>query len=411
VLAAIGNHEGKALTFLSMEPDTAYGVSALHRRFLEIQGNTPSFKGTVNLQQKYCIHSFEPVGLVARAVSEGGFLRHVTDDPDGRASALAGHLLAVTEHCPFSLTQLFGRTSTAGVERAPAGRLEVLRVLLATDGTSTQAEISRRTGVAPGRLTDALASLARTGLVEYRSDTTYQLKSRYLVHDAVGHVVGRGGGATFQNAVADALNARRDAAGGSAVVLRDDIEDDLLAQPQFRERYVRDHLQRVMVRLTDRKQVVSLQDFRRQVVHSATQLDVAQRPLVRELVDGIEAIAHGDDDAVERSRARARVLLASPERVRALLLRGFGANKVLNNPVSAAQKELLVLTALEASDGATTSELVEVLEPSLNRALVGGTLSALARQGRVHGVTQVRGPHKRWYLGPADDPSPEPRHS
>lgn len=37
LLAAVGNHEAKALTFLSMEPAVGYGVSALHHRFLDIQ--------------------------------------------------------------------------------------------------------------------------------------------------------------------------------------------------------------------------------------------------------------------------------------------------------------------------------------------------------------------------------------
>jgi hypothetical protein len=59
--------------FLAMEPEVEYGVSSLHRRFLEIQGQRPVFKGTVNLQQKYVTYSFEPVGWSPARLRAGRF--------------------------------------------------------------------------------------------------------------------------------------------------------------------------------------------------------------------------------------------------------------------------------------------------------------------------------------------------
>jgi hypothetical protein len=60
------------------------------------------------------VHSFAPIGLVARQCNEGGFPRHVRHDPDGSASALAGFLLSCTENHPAALTQIVGSTATNG---------------------------------------------------------------------------------------------------------------------------------------------------------------------------------------------------------------------------------------------------------------------------------------------------------
>jgi hypothetical protein len=75
-----------------MESAVGYGVSALHRRFVDIQGSRPAFVGAVNLQQKYCIYSFEPIGLVRRATNDTGFIRHVKDNQTDHTN-VAPHLI------------------------------------------------------------------------------------------------------------------------------------------------------------------------------------------------------------------------------------------------------------------------------------------------------------------------------
>lgn len=77
-----------------MHDEVPYGVTSIYRRFIEIQGSPPAFTGQVTVAQKYIVHSFAPIGLVARQRNESGFLRHVRDDPDGTAAALAGFLLS-----------------------------------------------------------------------------------------------------------------------------------------------------------------------------------------------------------------------------------------------------------------------------------------------------------------------------
>lgn len=70
---------------------------------------------------------------------------------------------------------------------------------------------------------------------------------------------------------------------------------------------------------------------------------------------------------------------------------------MLVDPVSRAQKRALVLDALRRLPASTTAELDAVL-PSLNPALVRGTLGELRREGLVRGRQQGDGPYNRWYL-------------
>lgn len=87
IVAAVGNHEGKALTYLAMDPDEDYGKSALHRLLFEaVQGETPALVGGLNNQSKYVEHSFAPVGLAEIWANEKGWRRYGKLDPGGLAS-------------------------------------------------------------------------------------------------------------------------------------------------------------------------------------------------------------------------------------------------------------------------------------------------------------------------------------
>lgn len=395
VLTAAGNHEGKALTYLAMEPGTAYGVSSLHRRFLEIQGGSPVFTGTVNLQQKYCVYSFEPAGLTSRGESERGTMTHsLVQDPLDHAIVSA--FLLATEARPFSLLQLWGKTAGPGDNRAPRTRLRLLEVLVHRTGPLSMSELARLVEVPESGLTGTVRGLRELGLLTGETIPTYEMKTAYRVRRSLTPERRQRRVAFLE--VIGYLNARLAAAGGPFDVTRDEIEQHLTAQPRWRDLYVRDSLQRTMAGLVAAGKVESLHDHRGQREHSPVGLTAGARVWVPAFVEELVALGLGSRQMWEALSVRGQQLVENPARVRRLLAKGFGANKVLINPVSAADKERRVLAALSRADGRTTVELLIELAPDLNKAGLSGTLAALSQKGLVRGERLPQSPQKCWWL-------------
>jgi hypothetical protein len=399
-LAAVGNHEGKALMFLAMEDGVDYGVSALHQRFLEIQGQPLAFKGTVNLQQKYVIHSFEPVGLAIRTLAGGRWLRHMKVDEDHHAAALAAHLLDYTESHPSSMTQIFGKTAKGpfGADRAPIRRVDAFRVLSQASRPISQADLGRLAGLTPkGGLTNVVNALHEAQLIDYESQPTFELKTQYRIQRRI-EVPARSRALTA--AVLDYLNTRL-AAEGAFDVGRDEIEDHLSRDPRWEHLYIRDTLQRLMGRISDEGSVEMSQSYRGQTTHSIIVVSNEQRAFLAGLIQVLDKVTGGDEPTIRRGVRLGRELIASPQRVRKLLRRGFDSNKLLVNPVSRNAKQDLVLGALR-NGPATSQQLTDRLQPRLNKTLVGQTLLELRHAGHVEGVAQLRSPQKFWKLTSED---------
>jgi hypothetical protein len=397
LLAAVGNHEGKALTFVSMEDDEAYGVSGLHKRFLEIQGDQVAFRGTVNLQQKYVIHSFEPVGLCARTLHDGRFLRHEKTDPDHLATALAGTVMRHSERWEASLLEVFGKTSrkAGSANHAPIRRLDLLRAIVDSRGALSQAELSRRSGVgnAAGP-TMALQALAKARMLTYDSVATYEMKTSYRVR---APVVLAPRARSMSRVVAAYLNDRLAHATGPLLVSRDEIEDHLAAYVQWQDLYIRDTLQRLMGRLAALGAVGLVDHFFGQTSHSAVSLTPEQHERAGSLVSDLDRWERGEPRALRRGLADARAISEDPTRVRALLAKAYGKLKVLTSPTSLVEKHTLVLAALD--HGPQTSEqLTTRLQPGLNLQAVQQTLNQLAHEELVVAMPQRRSPQRLWRL-------------
>lgn len=178
------------------------------------------------------------------------------------------------------------------------------------------------------------------------------------------------------------------------VVTRDDIEDHVIAEPQWHGRYVRDTLQRVMNRLADAGLLERVQNYCGQSSHSVLTVEVGQRERLRRIVRAVDDVAAGDTGAIKAGVRAGRALLADPGRVRALMGRGFGSSKQVTNPVTRENKKRLVLAALAA--GRATTDLERQLTTALTKALLGQTLGELVRGGQVQALPQCRSPQKLW---------------
>lgn len=399
VLAAIGNHEAKALTFLAMREDEAYGVTSVYRRFLEIQGSPPAFAGQVTMAQKYVVHSFAPIGLVAKQRNEGGFLRHVKHDPYGHAEALAGFLLAHTEDHPAALTQIFGKTATNGLDvsddRPPIRRLRLLRVLAEHGAALHAAELADLAGLREVPAADGLRAFAAAGLLDYTAPATYDMRTVYRVTKPI--VFDRRGNTAMRDFLAEHLNTLLAASGGVVEVEREELEAELLRVERWQQAAaLRDQVQGVMKRMVAARQVEAV-SAHYGPTHSVVTMTDAQHAFIAGLVAGIDAIGRGDEAAVAAGRAAGRAIVEDPERVRPLIRRAFAASKLASHPISEADKLRGVLAAVTAAPGSTSIQLLEGLGPAYTKALLAGTLHTLVKDGKVRGEQQPDGPYKRWY--------------
>lgn len=408
MLAAFGNHEGKAITFLAMEDKVAYGVSAIHRRFLEVQGDRTAFEGTTNLQQKYFIYSFEPIGLVAKVYLEDGHLKHEKVDPDRRAEALAAHVLDISSRYPYALLSVFGKTQksenfSTTDERTPIRRLALLEALINVPNAATQSDVLRILNMPEKSLSASFRSLREAGVLAGESQPTFSMKSAYraTVPLVVREHEGRGRKPVFHNTIVEYVNQKLAASEADSVeVTRDELEEYLIQQPQWQGKYIRDILQVKMREIIEDGELDIVQDYSGPH-HTSVEMDATQLEYVFELVDGIRRIQAGDANFVQQCLTRGKEIMSNFETLRGLIRKAYGeANKGANNPVSKAEKQARVLAALRTMDGATTAELEAVLSPNIKRTGISASLSQLALTQTVEGVKQPDGPYKRWYLVP-----------
>ena len=170
LLAAIGNHENKALLSVAMRPDVAYSRSDLQSLFNNIQGAEPIWRVSDSIPFSYCLHSLAPIGLVAKEIidTERGTIGFMKTGYGGTTGdALAGHLLDYSlKHPSVSLQELFGRTSTSSAEgvRSPVGRIAIFGELLTQE---LPVRVSDLQGKDDYSIISAhVHSLARDGLLE-----------------------------------------------------------------------------------------------------------------------------------------------------------------------------------------------------------------------------------------------------
>ncbi|MGQ0629966.1 MAG: hypothetical protein ACT4P1_02925 [Sporichthyaceae bacterium] len=399
LLAAIGNHEAKALTFLAMDDDVPYGVTSIYRRFIEIQGSPPAFAGQVTVAQKYLVHSFAPIGLVARQRNEGGFIRHVRDDPDGVATALAGFLLAATAHLDVSLQRIFGKTSAKeGTERSPIRRYRILNALAQTSADIHPAALSVAASVPEMPTSLALRSFADNGLLSFETSATYEMRTTYRVTRPVPPQTDRGGYRTAY-AIGLYLNQVLADSNGEVVIPREQIEDYLRSKPRWREvGSLRDVVQSILKRFVERGYLETVTSHFG-ITHSRVSMTEEQRAFAARLTAGIQAIAAGDAQAIAAGNQSARQIINDPEAVRALIRRGFKATKNANDPMSEGERLRLTVDAVAKLPGGKTDELLVVADPRFSTQSLRAALSALAKRGEIVAVKQPDGPYRRYYPG------------
>jgi hypothetical protein len=151
LLAAIGNHEGKALLLASMKPGQSYTRYQLGSLMKEYRSKNGKMKIDGSKSFAWCEQSLAQIGLVAKGDGISGYQK--TEKGDEQGQALAGHLLEFSEkHPEVSLYQLFGTTQSSsktegqeggmGKLRAPLTRLRIFSELVTRDLPIREVDLS-----------------------------------------------------------------------------------------------------------------------------------------------------------------------------------------------------------------------------------------------------------------------------
>ena len=189
LLAAVGNHEAKAITIAAMREGVIYSMRDLYRLMMDGQGQLLAWRLSYSVPFDYCKHSLAPIGLVAAEICYGeglstyGYMktRYGRDTGD----ALAGHLLSFSEEFEdISLLQVFGNTNSSSppsIEaengdmaanyriRSPYRRYKILAAILGANLPMRQLDLGHAIHEEHHILEPHLRNLARNDVITYRT--------------------------------------------------------------------------------------------------------------------------------------------------------------------------------------------------------------------------------------------------
>lgn len=397
LLAAVGNHEAKAVVLGSMQNGVAYNMSALHDLFIEAQGDAVSIKGGVANQIAYCKDSFYPVGAVAK-VRYGENLRfELTESGETYGKALAGHVLDLSLRYPdTSLRQLFGMTHTSKTSReprSPVQRVQLFRLLPTMDEPIRVAQIERILGVTGDVLSNQLKWLDKAGLITHQSGHSEDIatKIEFLIPQDFG---GAGAKSVGRKTVDGIL--RELASGADTVVTYDEIVKAVYGRNQ---KIGRSAISRYLRELEVSGRIIKneLDGNNRSVIYLKTET----RTLFTEVVDIYDLALSDAPTFIKMGKAKLAQVLSNPADVRRLIAKAY-SNSPEANGVPREIRFAKIAAFLTQNAAATTGELAEALRGSgiTERSVV----DSLQQMRHLKLTQSIRiGRHAVWALADKDE--------
>ena len=182
LLTAVGNHEGKALLLLAMQPEVYYAASALHGLITNLPGSENAYTGSRNNQLQYCKASLAPIGLVAKTDYGVPISFAITETGEELGKPLAALMLGLSNKYNISLTRIIGEAQTPTDKRAPSTRLSLIKEVLKRPNISLQ-DTAKMIGLErPAVVHSHLVNMASSGLIHYEwMDRTKQAATFELI--------------------------------------------------------------------------------------------------------------------------------------------------------------------------------------------------------------------------------------
>lgn len=420
LLAAVGNHEAKAIVLAAMQEGIIYDVRELHSRIMGLQGSGTGWKLSRRLPFKYCQSSLSPIGLVTREVinsdlSTYGYM--ITGYGERVGKALVGHLLRWSwDHPGLSLYQMLGSTGSPSgrvVEteedsgdyrkRAPETRVKIFWELATNPSPSL-------------RLTDLLKGISEESeflLLQATSPIEDHLEN-LSDHGVIGYESSRQGNPFSFYRVKETLPEGEPITIGHNKSLTQETYDILKETPQtyfslpdlaeiLRQRYPDKYKGKGMKTLTNRlsgilaglagQGFVEYGKFRWNIKSDIT-VSPEQREVIISLLEIIDRFQTKDEGFLQAGRRLTDQILSDPGKVAALLHKAReNSPNVQSLPLS--ETASLILGIVQRHPNTTGRQIQQKLKEEYGKGLVGKTVGALLnhlrQQGQIKAELTKRG--------------------
>lgn len=300
-----------------MQAEVAYGPTDLRELLVGLARSDKDVPATRRGHQRHWLRScYLPAGIVTMLDDT----RCSKNDRDGRGTALAGHLLALSEELPTSINVLIGPALLHGElhgDRSPAARrLSAILALLDADRPHTQNEICRRAGLRVGGAGRIFHDLADSQIITLGE--VAPVGGAFVIKNPV-ETTGPDPTATDVH-IAGYINRRFAASKRQVTITAQEIADHLGRLGTTPATDVADAIGRLAPNAGAPRPTTRRTRATTQVSLNEDQYAVLAR-FAREAI----AIVSGDSDAIRRGTDRSASILASPERVSRLITKDAAA--------------------------------------------------------------------------------------
>jgi hypothetical protein len=370
LVAAAGNHEGKALLLTLMEDGAEYGQVSLRTLLLSAQGRNPVYRGNRTVVRNY-VETFESVDLLTKSqLVDRSLVFEKTDKGSTIGSALAGHMLKFSlDHPEIRLSELLGSGQTKiGADRAAQTRISVLRAMHQRKPT-TMGDLKRAVGYEDAKdgtsVFNAVKGLSDAGIINYTyNNLRREVAPSYKIDPAKIErttLFPRAGSSTDK--ILQMIESV--VASGHSYVDKDAIRAQFaqldIAQGLTKKRQLvatNNALDALMG-----KGIVDPTDSRANAEGTLTEVSITdeQRQTVSELLVFLDGIQAGEPATIEQGIALGKAIVSNPKQVKTLVAKCYGEVSARTNPIrqAAIAKELAGLferlpEQLLTSDDVTT---------------------------------------------------------
>jgi hypothetical protein len=404
LLAAVGNHEGKALLILAMDAasqaEMYYTRGGLNDLLLNLPGSENAYLGNRGNQVAWCKGSLGPIGLVAKERHIGAERYAITEEGRCMGAPLAALLLDFSERHGTALEEIFGGSVSSTKMRAPLIRLRMMTEILTSPRGICLSDLVETTGVASQTvLGKHLHKLSIGGLLEYDDWNLAINENRYI--KGKKPYPGHGLMGSWVPTIIEHLEGSEE----RPVSLDNLIDFCRATKPHLArgidEKQLRDQITETLHYLK-KKELISQVEGRTHNQTLKISLTTEQEEFWVELLNILDAFSDHSPSLLSRGKALASQILRDPDMIANLLNRSAEASAHSRN---SAKKDLgsVVLGVLRAAKKPlSVRELVEQVSEKQGRTAsregVNKIVKRLAEEGQA---TESTDKVQRYEITPA----------
>lgn len=384
LLAAVDNHEGKALLVMLMQQGVYYRQQELHNLLTNLPGASGVNIGHRTNQIGYCKESLRPVGMVTKA-DFGEVLRFgISEDGERLGKPLAvGSLQVMSAHAltrerDISLEQLWGATHSPTEKRSPLVRFLAIEALLTSPNeTATVGQLAEALHEDYNLLSIPLLMLSKHGLVEYKTWEIGRDKVVYSVPDPskIHHTEGRPRGVWTEAAVQYLLQHKKGTLDELAAYSWESAPQEEKRDNSLEE--VRHKLAVSLHQMAKRFGVLTREGHNKEEDHGAS-LTPDQKAFWQDMIQLLEGIREAEPAFLDGLRAEIPAFLADTEKVKHALRVAYRKQPSMAT---------LVLGSLSSDQSKVVKELAEEIEMGFGQTVsiwgLRNALNKLADDGKI----------------------------